>query len=394
MALAEYSRTFWFPNGALAVGIAARVFPENSSALAPIFTDVTGTVPLPNPLSTDGAGVLTFWAEEGEYWIHADSEAFRVSVGNPNDLDVFDGASVALSTGVMSGGNLVITGATTVDLSETVGYVVDYSTDDFRPSLTRVHMPAQTVTLVGASLTRTVTYLLADSSGTIIQQGTQPTNIERRTRIVLAALAFDTATMALFDLVAIPQILAQPENQLLDLMFGLGPFSTSGNQVTVNGANLQFNTSAGALLQPSWAYNTTPDDPHEAPTAALAPAQFRYGLRNTVAFPPLTTFIDAANYDNAGVLTPIGGGSGSTTLHRVFKFASNFPSGQTTVQYGQTVYPNLAAAVDAAGKSSFVQNPQFALGALVAWIAVTRVATDLSDPTQAVIIQASPFSRP
>lgn len=81
MALAQYSKRFWFPSGELAVNVPVRVFPENSNALAPLFTDGTGTTSLANPVSTDSLGVLTFWAEEGPYWLHADSESIEVVVG-------------------------------------------------------------------------------------------------------------------------------------------------------------------------------------------------------------------------------------------------------------------------------------------------------------------------
>lgn len=81
MALAQYSELFWFPSGELAASVPARVFQHQSNTLATLYADGAGTTPLANPLQTSGTGRLEFWAEEGRYWVHIDSEAFEIAVG-------------------------------------------------------------------------------------------------------------------------------------------------------------------------------------------------------------------------------------------------------------------------------------------------------------------------
>lgn len=397
MAFALYSRTFWFPDGSLAAGIPARIFPENSNALAPIFTDITGTIPLPNPLSTDGAGVLTFWAEEGEYWIHIDTESFRVSVGNPNGLDVFDGASVALSTGTMSGGLITFSAnPQAIDVPEIVGYVVDYTTDSFRPSLVRVHANAQTVALAGASLTRNVTWWLLNSAGAVIQQATRPTPAQRRANIVLGATSYDTVGGVIYIVQPQPVIEPQPANQFIDLMETLGPYSFQGNAVTPNGANLRINTSGGMLFAHAFSAATTPDNPHEVATAAQTPAFFRYATSTTTVFGPAINTVDPANYDVGGVVTPVPGGAGTTTIQRIYTFGVPNPPDQLTIQYGKTAYASLSTALDRIGQSTgFTPNPIFTdFGTLIAYLVVTKSASDLSNPAQAVIVSAAKFATP
>lgn len=392
MALAEYRDTFWFPNGALASNIPARIFPFASNALAQIWTDVTGTVALPNPLSTDGAGVLNFWAEEGEYWIHIDTESFRVSVGNPVNLDTWDGASVALTSGTMSGGAFSAAG-TSISVSETVGYVVDYTTDSFRPALTRVEVPAQVVPLSGPALARTLTWWIIDVNGNVLEQPAAPTMAQRRTHIVLGFSIVFGGVVAFTK--PVPVIMPQPANQLADLMDSLATFLIDGGAFTPNGANLSLNVASGTIFSRAFGHELTPQTPHVAPLAAQSPAQFRIATQTTTVFGAPVTLVDPANYDVGGVITPVPGGANVSTLQRIFVFAQASPPDQILIQYGQTTYPNLATAVNAAGASNFTLNPAIvSTGALAAWLAVTKSATNLSDPTQATLILAPKFARP
>jgi hypothetical protein len=65
-----YSEEWFYPNGSLATNQRAIVFgPGDSNLVASIYSDAGLTVPLPNPTTTDGSGVLTFYAADGTYWI-------------------------------------------------------------------------------------------------------------------------------------------------------------------------------------------------------------------------------------------------------------------------------------------------------------------------------------
>lgn len=392
MALAQYTDTFWFPNGSPAVNIAATVFPQASSIPAALYTDATGTTPLPNPLPTSGTGVLSFWVESGTYWVHLDTETFLVTVGMSQE-------QADLSTGIASGGVLSVNGVNpqAVDITAVDGYIVDYLTGiQAEPGIARVKTPDQTVALDAAALLRPLTWWLMDSTGAVIQQAGKPSNTERRTHLVLGLTTFIGGVITVVH--ALPVILAQPANQLADLIDALGPFVISGLQISPNGANLMINSAAGTMFSRAFNHFAGPvltDDPHVSTLDAQTPAQYRYVTRDPVFVGPLVTSIDPANYDNAGVVTPVGGGSGRATIQRVFMFATNTPDSQIGIQYGQTVYNSLTAAVDAIGTSSFVVNPGIpGNGPLVAWIAVIRTATNLSDPAQAVIVAASKFATP
>lgn len=397
MALARYRDTFWYPTGILAGQVPAKIFPLSSTVPAQLWTDQSGTVALSNPLSTDAFGVLEFWAEEGEYWIHIVSQSFRVSVGSPNS-DVFEAASIAFSTGVISGGELSINAGNpgAVDISAMVGYVMDFLTDDVRPTAVRVSTPNQTIPLDAAALLRAVTHWVVLSDGTVVQQANRPTAEEMRTLIYLGATSQSGGVILLDQ--TLPVIMAQPGNQFVDLLDSLGAFSISGNRVTPNGVNLSINKEVGTvfarainLYTPSGRTNR----PHIGDAPAQTPVSFRYTLRTSAPFSANTTLINPTQYDNNGVLTAVGGGAGSSTIQRVWLIPGNNTSDQVVIQYGQVVFSSLATAIDNIGSGVFIPRPGLPqVAALVAWICVTRTATNLSDTTQCVIVTADKFSTP
>lgn len=392
MALQQYSKLYWQPDGTLAANLAAAVFPENSNVFAPIFSDSIGT-PLANPTSTDGTGTLTFWAEEGTYWVHIDTEAFRIDVGLTEE-------EADLSTGIASGGELDMgPGPTSITINALVGYVADVNAlTSISPTLIKVDRPTQVVALDAPALGRSITWWLMDSAGTVIQQATSPTPIQRRTHLALGVSLFDTGLATLVEVQTQPVILGQPANQLADLMDAMGPLSLSGNQISPNGVNLSINKAVGTLFSRAsnhFASGTLTDNPHISPSPAQTPATFRRIIRTSVIpTPPPVVTIDPANFDNGGVLTPVGGGTNTSTIQRVWVFATNVSTAQIAVQYGQATYSSLSAAVAAIGTENFTQAPVTANGALVGYLCVIRTATDLSSLAQAVFVKAGKFPTP
>lgn len=391
MALVQYSDLYWFSTGVLATNTIARIFPHHSNLLAPIFSDGVGT-PLANPTTTDAFGVLTFWAEEGKYWVHMDAETFLIDVGLSEE-------EADLSTGVASGGELDIAGPTSVTVNAIVAYVADVNAlTSIAPTLVKVDRPTQVVALDGPALARSITWWLMDSAGTVIQQAPPPTPVQRRTHIALGISLFDTGLGTLVEVQSLPVILGQPVNQLADLMDAVGAISLTGNTVSPNGVNLSINKAAGTLFSRAsnhFASGVLTDNPHNSSSPAQTPATLRRIIRtSTIPTPPPVTTLDPANYDNGGVLTPVGGGTNTSTIQRVWLFATSVSTAQIAVQYGQATYASLSAAISAIGIEPFTPAPVSGAGALIGYIALTRVATNLSDPAQAVFVRAGKFPTP
>lgn len=312
-------------------------------------------------------------------------------------LETQQAAASTLSTGVAAGGEFSVNllNPASLDIAPLVGYITSFDIDPFNPVITRIDYPGGTVAMDAGSLLRTATAWLMDADQNIIQQANPPTNEQRREMIYLGVTA-QVAGVIIVDQ-TLQVILQQPANQLTDLMASLGAFNISGNLVTPNGVNLQINQSAGTMFSQSFNHFAGPvqtNDPHVSTTQAQVPASFRYITRNAPVFGPLVTIVDVANYDVAGVVTPIGGGSGNSTIHRVWLYANNTATEQIVIQYGQTIHASLAAAVDAVGARTFVANPLTRAAALLGYICVTRVATNLSDVTQAVFVAAGKFPTP
>ena len=99
------------------------------------------------------------------------------------------------------------------------------------------------------------------------------------------------------------------------------------------------------------------------------------------------SLIGGESYDDGdGTLGSVG--NNQWTVQRVYLFPA---SGNKVISYGQKLYNSSSAAVQGITTEEFAGNPAFATGILRAFIAVKGNATDLSDNSQAIIVEAGKF---
>lgn len=311
--------------------------------------------------------------------------------------DVVQMMATAMSTCVYNGGEITPNvDPTKVDIAPATVWIFDYNSTTgalgpTNPVLTVATYPGVTALTPAFA---PFTYYSINSAGVLVQQATRPTAQQRR-QMATVGLTLTQGGVIVVDQ-SLPVIPSQLNNQLCDLMEGMGPFSTSGNVVSSNGVNLTFRKTVGTLF--SRAFNQIPnyEDPHNSVLAAQTPVNFRHITALIGSAGPLTTLLNVGFYDpnGAGVLTPVGGGANSSTNFRVWGFANNTVNEQILVQYGQNTYASLAAAVAGLHSGNYIPQPATASGALLGWITVARTATNLSDPTQAVFTKAAKFDVP
>lgn len=311
-----------------------------------------------------------------------------------SSINVGQALVAAQSTAPLFGGEFTPNAdPTKIDISAMTGLVVDFNNSipisPTNPTITFVTYPGVT------ALTPTfapITHYFVNSAGVLVQQANTPTPTERRQMIYLG-LTLTQAGVIVVDQ-TLPVIPSQVNNQMVDLMQAMAPFSTSGNVLSANGVNLSINKSVGGIFARAFSQVPTYLDPHNSTLAAQTPMNFRHITRNVGSAGPLTTLLNVGFFDNAGVITPVGGGANSSTNFRVFGFANNTVTEQILIQYGQNTYASLAAAVQGIPAGNYVQQPATLQGALLGWISVTRTATNLSDPAQCVFTKASKFATP
>lgn len=387
--------------------------PKTSGAWggAHAFGNSLNGVPLTNVTATTAPTVAndnTQGYSRGSYWINTLSNAVYVCTNAATGaalwqatatVDYVGGLPSGRSTGLISGGVMTAAGTpnNAFNITQAIGVVADYTTNPSAPTITKVTVPAQQVAITGTYANRVENWWVADSTGAISALPAKPGPTDRRRYVALGTTIGVVGTGQILTIVSSPTLVQQPVQQFFDLTIALGSFNASGNEVLANGANLSINKSAGIEFAASPNYGNDPTNPNYVTNPAETPVSFHYMTRTSGSQNgPAVTVLDPANYDVGGVVTPVGGGTGSTTIQRVFLIASGIAGNQIYVQYGQTVYSSFAAAQNAVNTgTNYIVNPDFnTVGVLLCWIIMTKGATNLQDPTTTQISDASKFSHP
>ena len=290
------------------------------------------------------------------------------------------------STGVYEYTGATIASSTTINVPQLKGWIVNNTYGNAtEPEIINVNYSGQTGVTITNIANSDITYLLINSGVTLVQQVTFPTPQERRENIYLGKVIHNNRT-SIATINQTVDFTLSPVSQLRDLWTPIKLINT-GILVTSNGANLNFNTSAGELWGNGINWTDNQLNPDNVAISANTAATFQYRVQTGGTFSNTTNIIPGS-YDLNGVVTAIGGGANSSTNQRIYLF----PNGNICVQFGQQVYSTLALALAGQQSEIFVTAPLNSdNGILIGLLAVNKNATDLSNSSQAVFVPASKF---
>jgi hypothetical protein len=291
------------------------------------------------------------------------------------------------STGIFefSGLSISTPSGTTFNVGAVDGWIIDNVTEPANPTIQLIIYPGSTGNTALHVSSATETYILLTSGLTITQQTTFPTPQQRRQNLYLGKFGHANRQF-LINAFNEPDSSLSPVSQLRD-MFTPIRLINGGVYPSANGNNLTFNTSGGILYGLGLGYITNKLNPNSLSVLGTSPCTFQYRTQ-TGGTASNTTLITPGVYDNNGVLTAVGGGSNSSTNQRIYLVQN----GQFRIQYGQQVYGNLAAAIEASQNESFTTFSNFRDNAiLIGILSVNKNATNLSDTTQARFLLTSKF---
>ncbi|MFS4469107.1 hypothetical protein [Maribacter sp. 2210JD10-5] len=291
----------------------------------------------------------------------------------------------AVSSGLLNGGELTINSSdgTTFDLTAGNAVIVDRS-NPLNPIITEFNWTSQTgiaATLLG---TESASFIYLDSSSNIIQKSTPPNGVDRRELVFIAQLGHSGNATEILNVAQAPTIFESPLDLTRDVLAFTGVLS-KGNFISANGSNLSLNKSAGSLMGEGVNFFQDASSPNIREYPEYIAPVLRMRDRNSNG--ANATFLDVAQYDNNGTLSPVP--ASDWTNQRVYMLTN----GNLVVQYGQVVYNTKNQALRFQDSEDFVPIVNVTDTArLLAIITVKGNANELNDTSDAIITNISGIS--
>jgi hypothetical protein len=277
---------------------------------------------------------------------------------------------------------LTLASGTSVNIPAGQGVIVPPGADGADNAIP-VAWGAQSVTLVYLA-TNFSTTLAVSSSGVVTQfAGRIPSSVER-SFIVLGTALHLSGTVTSVD--TTPAIFGDNGYLGLDTADILTNILVSGGDVTANGANLLLNVTNGLISRPGGTA-TAPNSPNTLPLTGGTGINFR-ALAGTSTLGSIINTAPVASYDpnGSGVVTALPTNS-DCTIHRLYYLFGSF-----IWVYGQYVYSSVATALNFidVDRSKYVVSQRLSDATLIAEIISTKINTDLSSASAALITVGGP----
>jgi hypothetical protein len=302
-----------------------------------------------------------------------------------------------LATGLLYGGIISINAGNTAQFDITAGrgqIVASGSTYTSGPNPTfqYVNWPGQTGITLTYLATNDTTWLYIDSAGVLNQRTEYYTDEQLEENIIIGQLVHPSRTFINLARTN-PNVAYATDKQYEQFIRSFGPIKVSGHSIQPNGANLKLNRTSGTAfsLGRNWINDT------DNPSVVSDPAQtdctfFRYyrgATAGTFITVPNQTAIDPTKYDDGtGTLPTVPGGK--YTIQRIFYYP-NTPT-LLGVYYGRAEYTSLADAAANINFENFTEIENTKTNAIfVAYLLVKAGATDLTNTSDALILQAGNF---
>jgi hypothetical protein len=333
---------------------------------------------------------------------YVDTKTLSQAISSPNSTQVISGnfanntltldssnfVKSSQSTGLIGGAVLSIGSPTsTFSLTSGTGLIINNESNPTTPIVTFINISSVTNGTVTNIASSQRTYILINSSGVVVQQSTVPTPSQLRSMIYIGFLDHWNNTIV-NSITNNSDIQNNPSQNVQDFLRTIGVMNF-GNVISPNGANMNINASTGSIYAIGCNQAVSRFAPNNKTITGGTAISFNMATQLSVTSTTVTILPNAANYDNAGVITANSGANGSSINHRVFLQQS----GAIVIQYGQQVYANLNTAIGAISTEQFIVNPlnSRANAVFLGWISIVKNATSLNNTGQAVFTSSNIF---